>query len=88
MLEQLLASDPVPDGPRVSSTRSMRRATKATAAPSPESLRAIAAPIPLLEPVTNATVPSRRCAAIPLLSRNPDCQFSCWDENGHGTRNG
>jgi hypothetical protein len=38
------------------SGRSWRRATRATAAPSAASRRAVAAPIPLLDPLTRATV--------------------------------
>src|SRR5215218_2285949 len=40
-----------------SSRRSLRRATSATEAPASASWRAVAAPIPLLAPVTRATVP-------------------------------
>src|SRR5687768_1474322 len=40
-----------------SSSRSLRRTTSATAAPCSASCRAVAAPIPLLAPVTRATVP-------------------------------
>src|SRR6478736_5530168 len=51
----------VPPAPAIvaasSASRSRRRATRATAAPSAASLRAVAAPIPLLEPVIRATVP-------------------------------
>src|SRR5829696_8399037 len=40
------------------SSRSVRRAATATAAPCPASARAAASPMPLLAPVTSATVPS------------------------------
>src|SRR5687768_7358292 len=42
------------------SSRSFRRATTATAAPSAASARAVACPMPLLAPVTRAIVPVRR----------------------------
>jgi hypothetical protein len=42
------------------SSRSLRRAATATLAPARASVRAVASPMPLLAPVTSATVPSSR----------------------------
>src|SRR5690349_15145346 len=47
-----------PISPTSASSRSLRRATTATVAPSAASARAVASPMPLLAPVTSATVPS------------------------------
>src|SRR5918992_2076132 len=55
----------------IRSSRSARRATSATAAPWPASALAVASPIPLLAPVTSATVPSRRSAIGSTLRRVP-----------------
>src|SRR5437588_860845 len=63
--------------------RATRPAT-ATAAPSSARARAVAAPIPLLAPVTRATVPSRRCwlmqTVYPPVSGQPPvcCSSRCW----------
>src|SRR5215472_5175139 len=60
----------IPPSPRIvparSSSRSRRRASSATAAPSAASLRAIAAPIPLLEPVISATA---FCSGLVMAAR-------------------
>jgi hypothetical protein len=48
-----------------SSSLSRRRATKATAAPSAASLRAVAAPMPLLAPVTSTTVSFNGIVMLP-----------------------
>src|SRR5216683_718962 len=69
------AASAVPPASRIveasSASRSPRRATRATAAPSAASLTAVAAPIPLLDPVTSATVPASVVIRPPVLDRVP-----------------
>ena len=52
------------------SSRSSRRAASATLAPSAASSRAVASPIPLLAPVTSATVPSKEFATSSHIARS------------------
>src|SRR5215207_3392082 len=60
MSDSTASARPPPDSSSETSasSRSLRRATTATAAPWVARLRAVAAPMPLLAPVTSATVPS------------------------------
>src|ERR1700734_458470 len=56
------------------SSRSRRRATSATIAPSPASATAVASPMSLLAPVTRATVPS----SLFVMEPPPDVRSGPW----------